>query len=93
MAEDEPTKLPSSLPLVVSVAIIFAAILVLRQLALSPPGPARLRGHCLMAMIEDIRSIKKGAFRPLAENPVVHFLLIPSGGVGLLTLLAYLLPT
>ena len=43
-------------------------------------------------MIEDVQSIRRGAFRPLTENPIIHFLLIPSGGVGVLTFLAYILP-
>lgn len=51
------------------------------------------RADQIKAMIEDIRSIKQGAFRPPSENPVIHFLLIPSGGVSLLALLAYVLPT
>ncbi|MEN6425499.1 MAG: hypothetical protein ABFE13_09055 [Phycisphaerales bacterium] len=49
------------------------------------------RAGLIKAMIDDIRSIRQGAFRPLAENPVLHFMLIPSGGLGLLTLLSHAL--
>ncbi len=37
--------------------------------------------------IEEIRSIKQGAFSPFVENPVIHAILIPSGGTTLLLLL------
>jgi hypothetical protein len=47
----------------------------------------------LTHMAEDVRTTKRGAFQSLAESSVVHFLLIPSGGVGLLALLPYLLPS
>jgi hypothetical protein len=56
------------------------------------PGKNPARAAWIEALIQDTQSLRQGAFRPLAENPVVHFLLIPSGGVGLLGLLAYVLP-
>ncbi|MHC4166847.1 MAG: hypothetical protein ACYSWQ_07815 [Planctomycetota bacterium] len=37
-------------------------------------------------LIEEIKSVRQGAFRPFLENPVVH-ILIPSGGLSMLTLL------
>lgn len=42
-------------------------------------------------MIKEIRATRRGAFQSFAESPVVHFLLIPSGGVSLLALLQYFL--
>jgi hypothetical protein len=43
-------------------------------------------------MITAIEDLREGAFRPFAENPIVHALLIPSGGAGMLAVLTYLLP-
>lgn len=43
-------------------------------------------------LIEQIESSRQGAFRPFLENPVVH-ILIPSGGLSLITLLRFLLPS
>ena len=41
--------------------------------------------------MDEIMSMRQGAFRPLLESPVVHAILIPSGGLSLLTVLPYLL--
>jgi hypothetical protein len=43
----------------------------------------------LTHMIEEIESMREGAFRPFFENPVVHVIL-GSGGAGLLALLEYI---
>jgi hypothetical protein len=53
----------------------------------------RSRAIKIKYMIEEIRSLRQGAFRPFMENPVVRAILIPSGGAGLLTLLRFLLPS
>lgn len=41
-------------------------------------------------MIEQVKSIRQGAYSPFTENPVLHAILIPSGGLSLLTLLRFL---
>lgn len=41
------------------------------------------------AMIEEVESIRQGAYSPFTENPVLHAILIPSGGISLLTLLRF----
>jgi hypothetical protein len=51
------------------------------------------RSEQLQAMIEEVRSIRQGAYSPFTENPVLHAILIPSGGMSLLTLLRFLLPS
>jgi len=33
--------------------------------------------------MDEIMSMRQGAFRPLLENPVIHAILIPSGGLSL----------
>ncbi|MHC4623930.1 MAG: hypothetical protein ACYS4W_08510 [Planctomycetota bacterium] len=50
-------------------------------------GWDKARAKKIKAMIEEIRSIKQGAFSPFSENPVIGAILIPSGGVTLLALL------
>ena len=35
-------------------------------------------------LIEEIRTLKKGAFAPLSEQPFIRAILFPSGGLGLL---------
>ncbi|MHC4645312.1 MAG: hypothetical protein ACYTBJ_07410 [Planctomycetota bacterium] len=45
------------------------------------------RAEKIRTMIEQIRSIKQGAFSPFSENPVIGAILIPSGGMTLLALL------
>jgi hypothetical protein len=47
----------------------------------------------LNSMIEEVESTRRGAFRPLAENPVLGALLIPPGGLSLITLISYLAST
>jgi hypothetical protein len=44
----------------------------------------------LEVMIEQVKSIREGAYSPATENPVLHAILIPSGGVSLLTLLRFI---
>jgi hypothetical protein len=46
----------------------------------------------LERIISEIEGLREGAFRPFLENPIVHALLIPSGGAGMLAVLTYLLP-
>jgi hypothetical protein len=41
-------------------------------------------------LIDEIKSVRQGAYSPFTENPVLHAILIPSGGVSLLTLLRFL---
>ena len=43
-------------------------------------------------MMTEITELREGAFRPFADNPILHALLIPSGGAGLLAVLTYFLP-
>jgi hypothetical protein len=40
-------------------------------------------------LLEDVRSIRRGAFVPFWENPAVGAILVPSGGVALLELFIY----
>ena len=35
-------------------------------------------------LIAEIRGLKKGAFAPLTQQPFIHAIIFPSGGVGLL---------
>jgi hypothetical protein len=42
-------------------------------------------------LLDEIRSLRRGAFVPLWENPLVGALLIPSGGTVLIEMTAYLL--
>jgi hypothetical protein len=55
---------------------------------------ALMRGQKTMeatdAMIEEVQSTHQGAFSYLWEQPVIRALLLPSGGIGLVTLLQYL---
>ena len=34
--------------------------------------------------LAEMRDLKKGAFAPLSEQPFIHAILLPSGGLGLL---------
>lgn len=47
----------------------------------------KARSDRIRQMIEEIKSIKEGAFSPFSENPVIGAVLLPSGGVTLLALL------
>jgi hypothetical protein len=40
----------------------------------------------LKAVIEEISSTRRGAFSPIQENPLLHAVLIPFGGVGVIEL-------
>jgi hypothetical protein len=44
----------------------------------------------LEVMIEQVKSIREGAYSPFTENPILRAILIPSGGISLLTLLRFL---
>jgi len=52
-----------------------------------------VRARQIERRIEEVKSLRQGAFRPIAENPILHAVLIPSGGVSLLALLPYILRT
>lgn len=52
-----------------------------------------VRRERIEGMITEVEALREGAFRPFAENPIVHALLIPSGGAGLLAMLTFLLPS
>jgi hypothetical protein len=41
-------------------------------------------------MIEEVESTHEGAFSYLWEQPAIRGLLLPSGGIGLVTLMQYL---
>jgi hypothetical protein len=56
-------------------------------------APAEKTRAQIERMISEIEELREGAFRPFLENPIVHALLIPSGGAGMLAVLTYLLPT
>jgi hypothetical protein len=53
----------------------------------------KCRTKQLETMTEQIKSVRRGAYSPFTENPVLHAILIPSGGVSLLTLLRFLVPS
>jgi hypothetical protein len=44
-------------------------------------------GNRIAAAIERIKGLSAGAFAPVTQHPLVSALLVPAGGVGLLTLL------
>ena len=46
----------------------------------------------LQYLIAEINGLRTGAFRPATENPILHFMLLPSGSVGFLAALTYFLP-
>ncbi|UCD50607.1 MAG: hypothetical protein JSW27_24160, partial [Phycisphaerales bacterium] len=50
------------------------------------------KGNRIQSMMDEVTELREGAFRPFSENPIVAALLIPSGGAGLLAVLAYFLP-
>jgi len=56
--------------------------------ASSPPGPGD-RAEQLRATIKEVESIDEGAFAPLSQHPLIGAILMPSGGVGVLSLLEY----
>lgn len=61
-----------------------------KELVKAAAGRSTRSTEQIKAMIEDVRSIQQGAYSPFSENPVVHAILIPSGGMSLLTLLRFL---
>jgi len=62
--------------------------ITLNKIKFSEPG----RSEQVEYLIEHIESLRKGAFRPFLENPVIHVLL-GSGGAGLLILVRFFLPS
>lgn len=61
-----------------------------KKLVKAAAGQSKRSTEQIKAMIEDVRSIQQGAYSPFSENPVVHAILIPSGGMSLLALLRFL---
>ncbi len=53
-------------------------------------GTAEKRVKGIEQLVKEIESIRTGAFAPFSELPVIRAMLIPSGGIGLLSLLDYL---
>jgi hypothetical protein len=47
------------------------------------PEPEKKR-QTFDKLIAEIRSLKKGAFAPLTEQPFIRAIIYPSGGLGLL---------
>jgi hypothetical protein len=65
----------------------------LRDAALSNLQLSRIKGRAIEGkremfdeLIAEIRSLKKGAFAPLTEQPFVRAIIVPSGGLGLLAI-------
>jgi hypothetical protein len=58
-----------------------------RRQALMPAGRAP---EAIDIMIEELQSTHQGAFAYIWEQPAIRALLLPSGGIGLATLLQYL---
>lgn len=54
------------------------------------PVPDNARISRVRAVLEDVKSIRQGAFSPFFQNPVVQALFVPFGGIGGLTLLDFL---
>jgi hypothetical protein len=51
----------------------------------------RMRTRMFDDLISEIRSLKKGAFAPLSEQPFIRAVILPSGGLGLLAVAQHLL--
>ena len=65
----------------------------LREAALSNLQLSRIKGRAIEGkremfdeLIAEIRTLKKGAFAPLTEQPFVRAIIVPSGGLGLLAI-------
>jgi hypothetical protein len=65
----------------------------LREAALSNLQLLRIKGRAIEGkremfdeLIAEIRSLKKGAFAPLTEQPFVRAIIVPSGGLGLIAI-------
>ena len=54
------------------------------------PVPDAARQARVRSVLEEVKSIRQGAFSPFFQNPVVQALVVPFGGVGGLTLLDFL---
>jgi hypothetical protein len=52
--------------------------------------PAGRAPEAIDIMIEELQSTHQGAFAYIWEQPAIRALLLPSGGIGLATLLQYL---
>jgi len=53
----------------------------------------KIRHEMFDELIAEIRGLKKGAFAPLTEQPFIRAILYPSGGLGLLAVVQWLLNT
>jgi hypothetical protein len=60
------------------------------QLSASPDPQASARAGQIKLTIEEIKDIRRGAFTPLAQHPLVGAVLIPISGVGALMLIQML---
>ena len=56
------------------------------QLSRIKDRASEAKRETLDELITEIRRLKKGAFAPLTEQPFIHAILVPSGGLGLLAL-------
>jgi uncharacterized integral membrane protein len=70
----------------------------LREVAINNLRLLRLASYGIEAkremfaeLIAEIRTLKKGAFAPLSEQPFIRAILVPSGGLGLLAVGQHLL--
>jgi hypothetical protein len=63
---------------------------LLRVSSLLKPEPEKRR-QSFDELIAEIRSLKKGAFAPLTEQPFIRAIIYPSGGLGLLAVVQRLL--
>ena len=52
------------------------------------PNPDRIKQ--IESVLDEVKSIKQGAFAPFAQHPVVQSLLVPFGGVGGIYLVEFL---
>ncbi len=57
---------------------------------IAQPSPEKNLANVGRRLLEEVQTLRKGAFAPFWENPIVGALLIPSGGTVLLELLFYL---
>jgi hypothetical protein len=49
-------------------------------------------GDLVKSILEEIESTKRGAFSPMQENPILHSVLIPFGGIGSLEMIRMIVP-
>jgi hypothetical protein len=55
------------------------------------PTPEKHQEQMAQKLFDEVQNLRKGAFAPFWENPVVGAILVPSGGTAALELLRYLL--